>query len=133
MPGRVGPGMRLAHTVLKPVPAPTRPDEAVQLCRPIADAAEDAISASVELRFVAVATARRAITPIRWARYAASAWISLFKPSAGAVSPSSDLAENRLPSASSAAVQRKTPFEPAPVTATRISLARLATNTPTRA
>src|SRR3954468_1912066 len=93
MPGPAGPGMRLAHTVLKPGPVPTRPDEAVQLCRPIAEAAADAMSDRVEPRFVAAARARLAITPIRWARYAASAWMSLFRLSGEAAIPSSDLAE----------------------------------------
>ncbi len=47
--------------------------------------------------------------------------------------PSSDFAANRFFSASSNEVTRNTPFEPAPVTATRMSEPRLATKTPTMA
>ena len=46
-------------------------------------------------------------------------------PSAGMVMPSIDFGEKRFFSASSKLVTRNTPFEPAPVTATRISEPRL--------
>ena len=64
-------------------------------------------------------------TPTRCARYSALPWMSEFMPSAGMVMPSSDFGENRFFSASSNDFTRNTPFEPAPVTATRISLPRL--------
>ena len=54
-------------------------------------------------------------------------------PSAGIVRPSSDFGEKRFFSASSKLGTRNTPFEPAPVTATRISEPRLETKTPTNA
>src|SRR3954468_19105235 len=81
----------------------------------------------------ALASARRARTATRCARYSALPWISEFMPSAGIVMPSIDFGEKRFFSASSKLVTRNTPFEPAPVTATRISEPRLETNTPTRA
>src|SRR5207237_3296318 len=81
----------------------------------------------------AAATARRASTPTRWARYSALPWMSLPMPSAGIVMPSSDFGPKRFFSASSNAVTRNTPLAPAPVTATRISEPRLDTNTPTSA
>src|ERR687896_1442664 len=74
---------------------------------------------------VALATARLAITPIRWARYSALPWMSLLRPSGGTVSPSSDFGEKRFFNASSKCVTRNTPSPPAPVTATRISDERL--------
>ena len=46
-------------------------------------------------------------------------------PLAGTVIPSSDFGMKRLASASSNSFTRNTPFEPAPVTATRISEPRL--------
>src|SRR6267142_2139103 len=67
------------------------------------------------------ATARRAITPTRCARYSALPWMSAFMPSAGMVRPSSDFGAKRFFSASSKDLTRNTPFDPAPVTATRIS------------
>ena len=82
---------------------------------------------------VAASTARRVSTPIRCARYSALPCRSLFSPSAGTEMPSSTLCEKRFFSASSNAVTRNTPSEPAPVTATRTSDGRLATNTPTSA
>ena len=54
-------------------------------------------------------------------------------PSAGMVMPSSDFGAKRFFSASSNDGTRNTPFEPAPVTATRISEPRFDTNTPTSA
>src|SRR5262249_26267346 len=81
----------------------------------------------------ASATARRASTPTRWARYSALPWMSPARPSAGIVSPSSDFGETRLLSAASNSGTRNTPDAPAPVTATRTSEGRLATNTPTSA
>ena len=65
----------------------------------------------------AAATARRARTPTRWARYSALAWMSLLRPLGGIDSPSSDFTPKRFFSASSNAATRKTPFAPAPVTA----------------
>ena len=59
--------------------------------------------------------------------------MSLFMPSAGIVMPSSDFGEKRFFSASSNDFTRNTPFEPAPVTATRMSEPRFDTNTPTSA
>ena len=47
--------------------------------------------------------------------------------------PSIDFGAKRFVSASSKLGTRNTPFEPAPVTATRMSDERLDTNTPTRA
>ncbi len=47
--------------------------------------------------------------------------------------PSSDFGEKRFFSASSNEATRNTPLEPAPVTATRISLPRFDTKTPTSA
>src|SRR5580698_3835233 len=82
---------------------------------------------------IASATARRARTPTRCARYSALPWMSAFMPSAGMVRPSSDFGEKRFFNASSNDGTRNTPFEPAPVTATRFSLPRFATNTPTSA
>src|SRR5262245_21029369 len=81
----------------------------------------------------AAATARRASTRTRCARYSALPWMSLAMPSAGTVIPSSDFGPNRFLSASSNAVTRNTPLPPAPVTATRISELRFDTNTPTSA
>src|SRR6516165_5082067 len=81
----------------------------------------------------AAATARRAHTPTRWARYSALPWISLAMPFAGMVRPSSDLGEKRFLSASSNDGTRNTPDAPAPVTATLISDGRFAAKTPTSA
>src|SRR5262249_36886349 len=81
----------------------------------------------------AAAAARRARTPTRWARYSALPWISPARPSAGIDSSSSDFGENRFLSAASNSGTRNTPDAPAPVTATRTSEGRLATNTPTSA
>ena len=78
------------------------------------------------LAFVAAATARLAMTPIRCARYSGSAWMSPLRPSAGSVTPSSDFGREALARAlPRRPCTRKTPFEPAPVTATRTSLAAL--------
>src|SRR5712671_2324848 len=88
---------------------------------------------SVSGRSTALATARRASTPTRCARYSALPWMSLLIPSASIVMPSSDFGPKRFLSASSNDGTRNTPFPPAPVTATRISELRLATNTPTSA
>src|SRR5262249_53341347 len=79
------------------------------------------------------APARRAKTPMRCARYSALPWMSLAIPSAGTVIPSSDFGPKRFLSASSNAVTRNTPLEPAPVTAPRISEPRFDANTPTSA
>src|SRR5262249_37350855 len=49
----------------------------------------------------AAATARRASTPMRWARYSALPWMSLAMPSAGTVMPSIDFGPKRFLSASS--------------------------------
>src|SRR5215469_1449041 len=54
-------------------------------------------------------------------------------PSAGMLMPSSDFGEKRFFKASSNDGTRNTPLAPAPVTATRMSLPRLDTNTPTSA
>src|SRR5260370_23574934 len=81
----------------------------------------------------ASATARRASTPTKLAQYSALPWMSPARPSAGIVSPSSDFGENRFLSAASNSPTRNTPEAPAPVTATRTSEGRLATNTPTSA
>src|ERR1700722_17284608 len=82
---------------------------------------------------VAASTARRASTEIRCARYSALPCRSLLRPAAGTDRPSSAFGEKRFFNASSNAVTRNTPSEPAPVTATRTSDGRLATNTPTSA
>ena len=83
--------------------------------------------------YPAAATARRASTPTRWARYSALPWMSLIMPSDLTESPSSDFGEKRFFSASSNSFTRNTPLPPAPVTATRISELRFDTNTPTSA
>ena len=44
----------------------------------------------------AAASARRASTPTRWARYSALPWMSVFMPSAGMVMPSIDFAREAL-------------------------------------
>ena len=59
--------------------------------------------------------------------------MSVFIPSAGTLMPSIDFGEKRFLRASSNDFTRNTPFEPAPVTATRMSEPRFETNTPTRA
>ena len=82
---------------------------------------------------MAFASARRASTPTRCARYSALAWMSVFIPVGGDAQPSIDFAAKRFFSASSNEGTRKTPFEPAPVTATRMSGPRFDTNTPTSA
>jgi hypothetical protein len=68
---------------------------------------------------MAAATARRASTQMRWARYSAPAWISLESPCAGTLRPSKAFGEKRSVSACSNSGTRKTPDVPAPVTATR--------------
>ena len=75
--------------------------------------------------WLAFASARRANTATRWARYSALPWMSEFMPSAGIVMPSIDFGEKRFFSASSKLFTRNTPLEPAPVTATRMSEPRL--------
>ena len=102
------PGRRLSSNSLDAcgsTAAPARGRSALQ-----ADGGSPAAEASVRQRWSAVqsrrSTARRAITPIRCARYSASAWMSLFRPSAGAVTPSSDFGREHWPSASSAAFAR---------------------------
>src|SRR4029079_9731911 len=92
--------------------------------------AEDRLA---EDQATAAATARRASTPTRCARYSALPWMSLAMPVSGMVMPSSDFGPKRFLSASSNDGKRNTPFEPAPVTATRISEPRFDTNTPTSA
>src|SRR5580700_4685703 len=57
----------------------------------------------------AFVTARCVITPTRWARYSALAWMSAFIMLASGLRLSTDFALNRFPKASSAACQRKTP------------------------
>ena len=68
--------------------------------------------ALAQTRQLTRATARRAITPIRCARYSAQPWMSLFMPSAGIGQASSDFGEKRFFSASSNAFTRNTPLRP---------------------
>lgn len=79
---------------------------------------------------LAASTARRAITPTRWARYSALPWMSLLRSVAGTLMSLIAAEEKSLASAYSIAFTRKT-LGPAPVTATRTPAAVLATNTPT--
>ena len=58
----------------------------------------------------AAATARFAITPIKWARYSALAWMSLLSASAETETPLNASAEKFPERAASISEERKTPF-----------------------
>src|SRR5215468_1885529 len=76
------------------------------------------------------ATARRAMTPTRWARYSALAWISELRPVSGIVMSLIASGLKERVSAASISGTRKTQG-PAPVTATRTPPPVRATKTPT--
>src|SRR5438552_2851065 len=68
--------------------------------------------------YLAAATARRASTLTRWARYSGDAWISLLRPLGLTDMPAMASGENFASRAFSISGTRKT-LGPAPVTATR--------------
>src|SRR5262249_4012915 len=80
----------------------------------------------------AAATARRAITETRWARYSALASLSTSRSAEGTAIPSSASGAKRPASAFSIDATRNT-LGPAPVTATRVPAGPWATITPTSA
>src|SRR6185437_9742838 len=86
--------------------------------------------ALAERQPAAAATARRAITPTRCARYSALAWMSELSPSCFCAMDLIASAVKDLASAASIYFRRNT-TGPAPVTATRILPPVFASNTPT--
>src|SRR5690606_20552855 len=80
----------------------------------------------------AFCTARLAITPTRWARYSAEAWMSLFIMPGSVLMPFRASALKDFDSAASISLWRNTQGA-APVTATRMPPAVSATMTPTMA